>query len=754
MLDFAKKMAIKAIQKQAAPFLTAHCPASLQPRLAELLADEQAIASLLSYLYDVGAGNKSFSLKELDFLPRSSGSNSELLNYVVPSLVSKLPIKLSPSSRFGAEIKKMLIKLLQSQAAPYLLKKCPSALQAPLAQLLSDDVALSSIMSYIYDMATGEASFSMDTLQQLPMTPATRKTLSTPGLIKHVFTAIKPLLSSLPGKLSLPVPEEVSFTPANTSEDADNDTMPQSARRTRSRATEKTTGAGVAEKSQTAAVEEDAPYSPEESTSPISSEKKRSRGAATARSSAARPIYSEEETDSADSAEEIALLPVDTPEDADNDTMPQSAHRTRSRATEKTTGAGVAEKSQTAAVEEDAPYSPEESTSPISSEKKRSRGAATARSSAARPIYSEEETDSAEEIALLPVDTPEDADNDAMPQSARRTRSRTTEKSDRSRSAGKKPTSAVEDDAPYSPEESTSSMRTEKKRSRRKASTRSSDAYSMYSDADTDTSDSVGKIALLPALVAGGLTLSGVLSTFYTLYYSICYDPLIAFSVSSILGYVVLGVGFFLGNKWVLKPYRSAKNNGNLSDGESNVEGFWESFIDLFRSREQSVSETVGGMTGTRGTTKSRTRTSLCEQGDAYRQQWLDDKSELSLTERGMCYAKALECYNRAADKGDWNAGLRYDELERLAPDSVIKISRLALVISCILIPAGLVSAVYGLCNEYYGYIVTYGVLSANEIVCAVMGVGIFIGDEWVRKPWCKRRALRRGAAMVRRTNS
>lgn len=565
MWDFAKKMAIKAIQKQAAPFLTAHCPESLQPRLAELLADEQAISSLLSYLYDVGTGNKSFSLKELDFLPISSGSNSELLNYVVPSLVSKLPIKLSPSSRFGAEIKKMLIKLLQSQAAPYLLKKCPSALQAPLAQLLSDDAAISSIMSYIYDMATGEASFSMETLQQLPMTPATRKALSTPGLIKHVFTAIKPLLSSLPGKLSLPVPEEVSFTPADS--------------------------------------------------------------------------------------------PVDT------------------------------------------------------------------------DIYT-------------------------TPESDRQTRSRETEQSDRSRSAGKKPTSAVEDDAPYSPEESTSSTRTEKMRSRRKASSRSSDAYSMYSDADTAASDSVGKIALLPALVAGGLTLSGVLSTFYTLYYSICYDPLIAFSVSSILGYVVLGVGFFLGNKWVLKPYRGAKNNGNLSEGESTVEGFWESFIDLFRSREQSVSETVGGMTGTRATTKSRTRTSLCEQGDAYRQRWLDDKSELSLTERGMCYAKALDCYSRAADKGDWDAGLQYDELERLAPDSIIKISRLALVISCILIAAGLVSAVYGLCNEYYGYIVTYGVLSANEIVCAVMGVGIFIGDEWVRKPWCKRRALRRGAAMMQHLDS
>lgn len=318
MLDFAKKMAIKAIQKQAAPFLTAHCPESLQPRLAELLADEQAISSLLSYLYDVGAGNKSFSLKELDFLPISSGSNSELLNYVVPSLVSKLPIKLSPSSRFGAEIKKMIIKLLQSQAAPYLLKKCPSALQAPLAQLLSDDVAISSIMSYVYDVATGEASFCMDTLQQLPMTPATRKTLSTPGLLKHVFTSIKPLLSSLPGKLSLPVPEEVSFTPA------------------------------------------------------------------------------------------------DSPAVTDIDTTPES---TRNRSFD------------------------------------------------------------AEQIGTN------------------------------------------------------------------------------FSDDYTGTSNSGGKIRLLPTLVAGGLTLSGLLSTFYTIYYAICYTPSVAYSLSAILGYVVLIAGLFMGYRWILKPH-------------------------------------------------------------------------------------------------------------------------------------------------------------------------------------------------------
>lgn len=330
MWDFAKKMAIKAIQKQAAPFLTAHCPESLQPRLAELLADEQAISSLLSYLYDVGAGNKSFSLKELDFLPRSAGSNSELLNYVVPSLVSKLPIKLSPSSRFGAEIKKMIIKLLQSQAAPYLLKKCPSALQAPLAQLLSDDVAISSIMSYVYDVATGEASFSMETLQQLPMTPATRKTLSTPGLIKHVFTAIKPLLSSLPGKLSLPVPEEVSFTPA------------------------------------------------------------------------------------------------DSPADTDIDTTPESDRQTRSSATKKST---------------------------------RNRSF------------------DAEQIGTN------------------------------------------------------------------------------FSDDYTDTSNSGGKIRLLPTLVAGGLTLSGLLSTIYTIYYAICYTPSVAYSLSAILGYVVLIAGLFMGYRWILKPH-------------------------------------------------------------------------------------------------------------------------------------------------------------------------------------------------------
>lgn len=235
--------------------------------------------------------------------------------------------------------KNMAIKAIQKQAAPYLLKNCPSALQAPLAQLLSDDLALSSIMSYIYDIATGKTSFSLEALQQLPMNSTSRKTLSTPGLIKHIFTAIQPLLSSLPGKISLSVPEEVKFSPMDT----------------------------------------------------------------------------------------------------DDDTTPEIDYGTRSGDTNKSA----------------------------------------------------------------------------------RSRSFDTELIDTN-----------------------------------------------FSDDYTYASNSGGKIRLLPALFAGGLSLSGVLSTVYTLYYSICYDPTIACSVSSILGYVALIAGLFMGYRWILKPRRSGTSSNQRAEGE------------------------------------------------------------------------------------------------------------------------------------------------------------------------------------------
>lgn len=112
--------------------------------------------------------------------------------------------------KLAEKAKQKLIQSLQKKAGEFLSKNCPEFLQAPLAQLLSDEVALSSLMSYIYELAAGETSFSMGALQQLPMKPATRKILSTPGLIKHIFTSIQPLLSSLPGKLSLPVLKDES----------------------------------------------------------------------------------------------------------------------------------------------------------------------------------------------------------------------------------------------------------------------------------------------------------------------------------------------------------------------------------------------------------------------------------------------------------------------------------------------------------------------------------------------------------------
>ena len=235
--------------------------------------------------------------------------------------------------------KNMAIKAIQKQAAPYLLKNCPSALQAPLAQLLSDDLALSSIMSYIYDIATGKTSFSLEVLQQLPMNSTSRKTLSTPGLIKHIFTAIQPLLSSLPGKLSLSVPEEVKFSPMDT----------------------------------------------------------------------------------------------------DDDTTPEIDYGTRSGDTNKSA----------------------------------------------------------------------------------RSRSFDTELIDTN-----------------------------------------------FSDDYTNASNSGGKIRLLPALFASGFTLSGLLSTVYTLYYSICYDPTIAFSVSSILGYVALIAGLFMGYRWILKPRRSGTSSNQRAEGK------------------------------------------------------------------------------------------------------------------------------------------------------------------------------------------
>lgn len=574
MWDFAKKMAIKAIQKQAAPFLTAHCPESLQPRLAELLADEQAISSLLSYLYDVGTGNKSFSLKELDFLPISSGSNSELLNYVVPSLVSKLPIKLSPSSRFGAEIKKMLIKLLQSQAAPYLLKKCPSALQAPLAQLLSDDMALSSLMSYIYALASGETSFSMGTLQQLPMKPATRKMLSTPGLLKHIFTAIQPLLRSLPGKLSCPVPEEVAFSSSDTPYEAADEKPQNSGRRKRAG----TTGKAAGRKRKITAAE----------------------------------------------VETVGSIPPPY-------------------------GASSADRAW------DAGYS---------------------RPNDTQPIY-----------------------------------------------LGNYPEPVMKGEVP------------------------------------------AAKIAILPALVAGGLSVSGLLSTFYALYYAICYDFSIAFSVSSILGYLVLGAGIFLGNKWILKPYLSGRDSGDFSRASASSPvsdrgtssnfptQIWDSFTGLFRSREKAAGERKAPDGAAERTYSGEFRGFGDVRAAAYRADWKYDAS-LSYLERGMCYARALACYDLAAENGDEDADDVAAELRRRGPDSIVSISYPALAIALILIVAGLISIIYGLDNLYYGYINTYCGLSLNEIVCGLMGVGIFIGDEWVRKPWCRRRALRRGAAIVQRLHS
>lgn len=92
-----KKMAIFTIKRTLRPYLLSKCPEVLVVPLNNLLSDEQAVSSMIDYMYDVAQKKRPFSIESLSLLPMKAATKSlltatpGLLDFVLRTMVAKLP---------------------------------------------------------------------------------------------------------------------------------------------------------------------------------------------------------------------------------------------------------------------------------------------------------------------------------------------------------------------------------------------------------------------------------------------------------------------------------------------------------------------------------------------------------------------------------------------------------------------------------------------------------------------------------------